>query len=138
LPNDIVLFVTIDKFDPNLILVNKFIENRNLQRVLINLSDLVADEHVQIEKPKPLLVENANFEHVKFEPVNNYLTHGSIIRIDVLVHYYDDEPIVFNYVFICNDQNDTFSEKPIDVCILEVYNLKSHIQFWPQSCYHLK
>ncbi len=111
MPNNIVLLVTIDKFDPNPILVNKFIEDKILQLVLVNLSDLVVDEPIQIEEPKPLLVENAKFEPVKFEPINNYSTHGGIIGIDVFFHYYDDVSIVFNYVPICNDQNDTFSEK---------------------------
>jgi hypothetical protein len=99
---------------------------------------LVVDEPVQIDERKPLLVENANFEPVKFELVNNYWTHGGICGIDVVVHYYDDVLIVFNYALVCNDQNDTFSEKPIDVCILEVNNPKSHVHFQPQSCYHLK
>jgi hypothetical protein len=54
LPNNIILLVTIDKFDPNPILVNinklkpyKFIEDITLQPILANLSDLVVDEHVQ-------------------------------------------------------------------------------------------
>jgi hypothetical protein len=63
---------------------------------------------------------------VKFEPINNY-THGSIIGIYVPIHYHDNVPIEFNYVLICNDQNNAFSEKPIDVYTLKVYNPKSHI-----------
>jgi hypothetical protein len=54
LPNNIVLLVTIDKFDPNPILVNinklkpyMFIEDITLQPVLVNPSDMVVDEHVQ-------------------------------------------------------------------------------------------
>jgi hypothetical protein len=46
--SNIVLLVTIDKFDPNLVLVNinmlkpyKFIEDKTLQPILTKLSDLV-------------------------------------------------------------------------------------------------
>jgi hypothetical protein len=63
LGNNIVLLVTIDKFDPNPVLVNinklkpyKFIENITLQHVLTNLSDLIIDEHVQTKEPEPLHV----------------------------------------------------------------------------------
>ncbi len=72
MPNDIVLLVTVDKFDPNPILVkiNKlkpymFIEDITLQPVLADLSDVVIDEHVLTKEPEPLLFENANFELVK-------------------------------------------------------------------------
>ncbi len=81
------------------------VEDRTLQHVLANLSDLVTNEHVQIEEPKPFLVENANFEFIEFEPINNYL------RIDVHVQYNNDVFVEFNYVPNCNDH--TFSEKPI-------------------------
>jgi hypothetical protein len=54
LPNNIILLLTIDKFDPNPILVNinklkpyRFIEDIILQPILANLSDVVVDEHVQ-------------------------------------------------------------------------------------------
>jgi hypothetical protein len=87
------------------------VEDRTLQHVLANLSDLVTNEHVQIEEPKPFLVENANFEFIEFEPINNYLTQGSIIRIDVHVQYNNDVFVEFNCVPNCNDH--TFSEKPI-------------------------
>jgi hypothetical protein len=73
-----VLFITIDKFDPNLVLVNinklklnKFIEDKTLQVILVKLSDLVIDEHVETKEPKPLLVELEEFQHIKFEPVCN-------------------------------------------------------------------
>jgi hypothetical protein len=116
----------------------KFIENITLQPILVNLSDLVVDEHVQIEEPEPILIENENFKPVKFELVNNYLTHGSIIGTNIPIHYYDNVPIEFNYIPIHNDQNDAFNEKPIDICILEVWNPKSRIHSQPQNCYHLK
>jgi hypothetical protein len=129
LPNNIFLLVTIDKFDPNPILVNinklkpyKFIEDITLQPILTNPSDMVVDEHVQIEELEPLLVENANFEHVKFEPVDNYLTHGSITGTNVPIHYYYDVHVEFNNIPLCNDQNDTFNEKHVHICILEVWN----------------
>jgi hypothetical protein len=75
LPNNTILLVTIDKFDPNPVLVNinklksyKFIEDKTLQPMLAKPNDLVTDKHVQI---KPLHVENENFEFVEFEPMNN-------------------------------------------------------------------
>jgi hypothetical protein len=64
---------------------------------------------------------------MKFEPINNYLTHGSITKTNVPVHASDDVPIEFNYVLVHNDQNDAFNEKPIHVYTLKVYNLKSHV-----------
>jgi hypothetical protein len=52
--HNIVLLVTIDKFDPNPVLVNgnklkpcMFIEDKILQLVLVKLSDLVIDEPIQ-------------------------------------------------------------------------------------------
>jgi len=115
-----------------------FIEDIILQHVLTNLSDLVVDEHVQIKELEPLLVENANFEPIKFESVNNYSTYGSITGTNVPIHYYDNVLVELNYIPVRNDQNDAFNEKPIDIYILEVWNLKIHIHFQPQSCYHLK
>ncbi len=57
-----------------------FIKDRNLQLVLTKLSDLVIDEHVQTKELEPLLVELEDFQLIKFEPINNHLTHGSIKR----------------------------------------------------------
>jgi hypothetical protein len=58
LPNNIVLLVTIDQFDPNPVLVNinklkpyRFIENRTLQLVLTKPSDLITDEPIQTKEP---------------------------------------------------------------------------------------
>jgi hypothetical protein len=110
LPNNIVLLVTINKFDPNPVLVNinklkpyRFIEDITLQPIFVNPNDLVVDEHVQTKEPEPLRFENANFELVKFEPVNSYSTHGNITGTNVSIHYYDDVPIEFNYVPIRDD-----------------------------------
>ncbi len=54
LPNNIILFVTINKFDPNLVHVNinklmpyMFIEDKTLQHVLVKPNNLVIDEHIQ-------------------------------------------------------------------------------------------
>jgi hypothetical protein len=54
LPNNIILLITIDKLDPNLLLVNinklkpyKVVENKALQHVLVKLGDLVIDEPIQ-------------------------------------------------------------------------------------------
>jgi hypothetical protein len=64
LPNNTILFVTIDKFDPNLVLVNinklkpyMFIENRTLQLVLVKPSDMVIDEPILTRKPDSLPIE---------------------------------------------------------------------------------
>ncbi len=120
--NNNVLLVTIDNFDPNPILVNiyklkpyKFIENRTLQPILANPSDLIIDEHVQITKLEPLPIENENYKIVEFEQVNNYLTHGNIFGTYVFVHYHANVFVGFNYVHVHNDQNKAFSENPIDI-----------------------
>ncbi len=88
---------------------------------------MVINEPVQIEIPKPLLVENEDFEPINFELVNNNLTHGIITRVDVHVHYHGNVLVQSNNVLVCNDQNDIFVEEPINVYTLEVYNLKSHV-----------
>ncbi len=99
LPNDIVKFIIIDKFDPNLILVNikfkpyRFIEDKTLQPILAKLGDLITNELVQIQEPKALLVEPANFQPIEFESINNHLTHGNIKGTDVPIYYYHDVPI---------------------------------------------
>jgi hypothetical protein len=103
----------------------KFIEDIILQLVLAKCSDLVTNEPIQTKELKLLPIENDNYELVEFELVNNYLTYGNIIGINVLVHYHEHVLIEFNYAPNYNDQNDAFSEKSINVCTLEVYNLKS-------------
>jgi len=65
-----------------------FIEEKNLQLVLVKLGDLVTDELVQTIEPIPLLVEPKDFQHVRFELVNNHLTPSNIKIIDVFVHHY--------------------------------------------------
>ncbi len=64
MPNNIILLVTIDKFDLNPILVNinklkpyKFIANRTLQLVLVKPNDLVMDDLIQTKEFEPLPVE---------------------------------------------------------------------------------
>jgi len=76
LPNNIVLLVTIDKFDPNLVFVNinklkpyKFIEYKTLQLVLTKPSDLVIDELVQTKEPESLPVEHEYLQPIVFELV---------------------------------------------------------------------
>jgi hypothetical protein len=139
LPNNIILFVIIDKFDPNPILVNinklkpyMFIEDKTLQLVLAKPSDLVSDESIQTKEPALLLVESKYLQHVEFEPVNNPLTNGNIIGIDVPICYYHDVHVEDNNVIIRNDQNDAFSGTLIGVYNLkvynpEVYNPKGHV-----------
>ncbi len=131
MPNNIILLVIIDKFDPNPLLVNinklkpcKFIKDKTLQLVLTKLNDLVTNEHVQPKELEPLPIESKDLQPIKFELINNYLTHG---RIDVPIHYYHDAHDEYNNIIFHNDQNDTFIKALIDVYILEVYNSKNNI-----------
>ncbi len=62
--NNIVLFVTIDKLDPYLVLVNinklkpyMFNEDKTLQLVLIKPSDILFDEPIQDKEHEPLPVK---------------------------------------------------------------------------------
>ncbi len=134
MPNNIVTLVTIDKFDPNLVLDNinklkpyRFIENRTLQPILVKPSDLATNEPIQIEIPKPPPVKNEDFEPIDFELVNNNLTLDNVAGVDVPLHYHGDVLVQSNDVLVCNDQNDIFAEERINVYTLEVYNLKSHV-----------
>ncbi len=85
MPNNTILLVTINRFDPNLVLINinklkpyKFIEDKTLQVVLVKPSDLVTNEPIQTRKLEPLFVELEEFQPIKFEPVCNYLTLDNI------------------------------------------------------------
>jgi hypothetical protein len=108
-----------------------FIEDKTLHLVLIKPSDLIVGEHVQTKKLEPLNFEFEDLQHVEFESINNYLTHGNIIKTDVHVHHYHDVPIEDNNVAIHNDQNDAFNETLINVYI-KVYNPKGHVYSQPQ------
>jgi hypothetical protein len=103
-----------------------FIKYRTLQHELVKLNDMVTNEHIQPKELEPLPIEREDFQPTKFEPVDNYLTHGSIIGTDVLVHYYHDVPGEYNNVIVRNDQNNAFTKTLINVYILEVYNSKGH------------
>jgi hypothetical protein len=110
LPNNIILFVTIDKFDPNLVFVNinklnpyKFIEDKILQPVLVKLGGLVTNELVQARELIPLPVELEDFQHVEFEPISSHLTHGSIKGTYVHVHHYHNFPVQDNNITMSND-----------------------------------
>ncbi len=63
------------------------------------------------------------------------MTHGSIKRIDVPIHYYHNMHVRDNNAAICNDQSDAFSEALINVYSLEVYNPKGHIYSQPLGHY---
>jgi hypothetical protein len=67
-----------------------FIEDKTLQPILAKLGDFLTNELVQIEEPKALLVEPANFQPIEFESINNHSTHGNIKRTNVHVYYYHD------------------------------------------------
>ncbi len=63
MPNNSILLVTIDKFDPNLVLINinklkpyKFVEYITLQLVLVKPNDLLTDEPIQIKEANSLLL----------------------------------------------------------------------------------
>jgi hypothetical protein len=82
--SNIVLLVIVDKFDPNLVLVNinklkpyKFIEDRTLQPVLTKLNDLATNELVQSRELEPLPIELKDLQLVGFELVSNHLTPRS-------------------------------------------------------------
>jgi hypothetical protein len=75
---------------------------------------------------------------IGFKTINNHLTHGNIIRIDVPIHDFHDVHVEDNNVIIRNDQNDAFSGTLIDVYNLEVYNLKGHVYSQPHGCCQLK
>jgi hypothetical protein len=115
-----------------------FIENTTLYSVLVKFSDLVTNEFVQTYKHEPLPIKLEDLQPIGFEPVNNYLTHGNIIGVNVFFHYYHDVPIEDNNVAIHNDQDDAFCETFIDVYIVKVYNPKCHIYSQPHGCYQLK
>jgi hypothetical protein len=97
---NIVLLVTIDKFDRNIVLINlnklkpyKFIKEKNLQLVLVKPSDLVTYELVQTKEHVPLLVEPKDFQPIGFELVSNHLTPGNIKVTNVFIHRYHNMPI---------------------------------------------
>jgi hypothetical protein len=134
LPHNTILLVTIDKNDPNPVLVNsnkfkpyKFIEDKPLQPILVKFSDLVTYELVQTKEPIPLLVKPKDFQPIGFEQVSNHLTHGNIKATDVLVQHYHNLPIWDNNVAMSNDANDMFGKAFIDVYLLGVSNLKSYV-----------
>jgi len=86
LPNNIVILVTINKFNPNLVLVNinkltpyRFIEDKTLHLVLAKPNDLITKKPFQINFFEPLLVENDIFEPIVFELVNDNLTNGKLL-----------------------------------------------------------
>jgi hypothetical protein len=62
--SNIVLLITIDKFDPNPMLVNinklkpyMLIEDKTLQRIITKPSDPATDEPIQTKEPEPLPIE---------------------------------------------------------------------------------
>ncbi len=131
LPNNIVLLVTIDKFDLNIMLVNinklkpyRFIKEKNLQLVLAKLGDLVTNKLVQTKELVPLMVEPKDFQLVGFEPVSNHLTPGNIKTTYVLVHHYHNGCVQDNNATMSNDPNDVFGKALIDAYILRITNLK--------------
>ncbi len=142
MPNNIVLLITIDKSNPNPMLVNinklkpyKFIEDKTLQPILTKPSDLVTDEPIQSKELEPLHVEPEDLQPVESELVNNALTHNNIKGTYVPSHYYHDVLIQDNDAIVYNDQNDAFSEALINVYILKVYNPKGRVYSQPHNCY---
>jgi hypothetical protein len=124
-----------DKFNPNLVLVNinklkpyRFIEDKTLQPILAKPSVLAIDEPIQTREPKPLLVELEDFQLVEFELVINHLTFGNIKGTNWHVHYYHDVLVYDNNAVVSNDQNNVFRKAFIDVYILGVFN--------PKGCVH--
>jgi hypothetical protein len=143
--NNIILLVTIDKFEFNLVLVNisklkpyKFIEDKTLELVLVKLGDLVIDKPIQAGKHVPLLVELEDFQLVEFEPVSNHLTLGSIKSTNVHVHHYHNLLIQDNNVTMNNDPNDVYGKALIDVYLLGVFNPKGCVHSQPHSHFYMK
>jgi hypothetical protein len=140
LPNNTILFVTIDKFDPNPILVNinklkpyKFIEDKTLQPILVKPGDLVIDKLVQAKEPTPLLVELKDFQLVEFALISNHLTPGNITTTHVLVHHYHNLHVQDNNVMVNNDPNDMFGKALIDAYLLGVFNPKGYVHSQPKT-----
>jgi len=134
LPNNIVLFFTINKFDPNLVLINmnklkpyRFIENETLQLVLIKPSDLVIDKPIQAKEPIPLVVKLEDFQLVEFESISNHSTHGRIKSTNMFVQHYHNLLVYDNNVAVSNNPN-VFGKAFIDVYLLGVSN--------PKGCVH--
>jgi hypothetical protein len=105
LPNNIILFFTIDKFDSNPILVNinklkpyiRFINDNILQPRFAKPSDLTIKAFVQEELLESLLVEDDIFEHAVFEPVTNDFTNGPIIIHNIPLYNHHNDIHVHNY-----------------------------------------
>ncbi len=71
LPDNMVLLVIIDKFDPNPVLVNmnklkpyKFVDDNTLQPIVVKPSDMTTKVLVENETPELLLVEKEISQHV--------------------------------------------------------------------------
>jgi len=102
-PNNTILFVTIDKFDPNPMLVNMnklrpymFIEDRILQPILVKPSDLVIDEPIQTKELDSQPTELKDFQPIELKPI-------CIKGIDVVVHHYHNVLVQDNDVTGNND-----------------------------------
>jgi hypothetical protein len=82
LANNIVLLVTIDKFDHNLVIINinklkpyLFIDDRTLQPIFVNLNDLPTKE----------LVENVV---IKLIPIKHVINHHNDTHVGMNVGIY--------------------------------------------------
>jgi hypothetical protein len=86
LPNNIIILVTINKFDPNLVLVNtnklkpyRFIEDITLQPMLVKPFDLVTNERVQKE------ISEFVFIKLVINHETNISTNNDIITIMLMM-----------------------------------------------------
>ncbi len=61
------------------------------------------------------------------------MTHGSIKRTYVPIHFDHDVLIQDNNATICNDQNDAFNKALVDIFILGVFNPKGYVYSQPQG-----
>jgi hypothetical protein len=109
------MLVNINKLKPY-----RFIEDKTLQLILVKPGDLVIDELVQTKEPISLSIELEDFQLVRFQPVSNHLTLGSIKAIDVLVHHYHNLLVWDNNVVVSKDVNDVFRKALIDLYLLGV------------------
>ncbi len=127
------MLVNINKLKPY-----RFIENKTLQPVLVEPSDLVINELVQAKEFVPLFVEPKDFQLVEFEPISNHSTPSSIKVTYVFVHHYQNLPVQDNNGAVSNDPNELFGKALIDVYLLGVSNPKGCVHSQPQNHFYMK
>jgi hypothetical protein len=127
------MLVNINKLKPF-----RFIEDKTLQLVLVELGDLVTNKHVQTKDHVPLQVELEDFQLIEFELVSNHSTPSSIKATNVLIHHCNNMHVQDNNVAVSNDPNNVFGKALIDVYLLGVFNPKGRVHSHPHSHFYMK